>query len=258
MEYALVTGATSGIGIAVSRVLARKGYGIIMVSSSEKHLVQAQKSMAKRFPETKVYTIKEDLGQKNSAKNLYRKVKETGLTIDILVNNAGKGLIGTTDKICIKKDEELMYLNMVTPTILCKLFLRDMYKRKKGSILNVASTAAFQPGPYNSTYFASKAYIYSYSRAIRYEAARHGVNVCTLCPGTTDTKFFEKEGIKTPAWAMSAIKVAEYAIDGLEKNKAVIIPGKANKFFCIIPSELKLMAVAFLKKPGLRHGKTLY
>ncbi|MFG6349169.1 MAG: SDR family NAD(P)-dependent oxidoreductase [Lachnospiraceae bacterium] len=255
MEYALVTGATSGIGIAISRVLARKGYGIVMVSSSQHHLIQAEKNMKKRFPKTSIYTIKEDLSQKNSAKHLYNQVKEMGLVIDVLVNNAGKGLIGTTEKININKDEGLLYLNMVTPTLLCKMFLKDMYKRKKGSILNVASTASFQPGPYNSTYFASKAYIYSYSRAIRYEAQRRGVKICTLCPGTTETKFFEKEGIKTPAWAMSAVKVAEYAIDGLEKNKAVIIPGRANKIFRIIPAEIKLLAIALLKKPRSKHNR---
>lgn len=116
MEYALVTGATSGIGIAISRVLARKGYGIVMVSSSQHHLVQAEKSMKKRFPKTSIYTIKEDLSQKNSAKHLYRQIKEMGLVIDVLVNNAGKGLIGTTEKIDINKDEGLLYLNMVTPT----------------------------------------------------------------------------------------------------------------------------------------------
>ena len=255
MKYALVTGATSGIGIAISRVLARKGYGIVMVSSSRHHLMQAEKSMKKRFPKTSIFTIKEDLSQKNSAKHLYSQIKEMGLVIDILINNAGKGLIGTTEKIDITKDEELLYLNMVTPTLLCKMFLKDMYKRKRGSILNVASTAAFQPGPYNSTYFASKAYLYSYSRAIRHEAGIHGVKICTLCPGTTETKFFEKEGIKTPAWAMSAVKVAEYAIDGLEKNKAVIIPGRTNKLFRIIPAEIKLIAVALLKKPGNTNSR---
>ncbi len=252
MKYALVTGATSGIGIAISRVLARKGYGIVMVSSSLKHLEEAKKSMDKRFPKVKVYIIEEDLGIKDSALRLYNKIKKLGITVDILVNNAGFGLAGPSEKIDVKNDEKLLYLNMTAPTILCKLFLRDMYKRRKGSILNVASTAAFQPGPYNATYFASKSYIYSYSRAIRYEAKRYGVSVCTLCPGTTRTKFFVKEGIKTPMWAMPAGKVAEYAIDGLEKDKAVIIPGNMNKIFKIIPSGVKLAAVAVMKNKVLR------
>lgn len=252
MKYALVTGATSGIGIAISRVLARKGYGIVMVSSSLKHLEEAKKSMDKRFPKVKVYIIEEDLGIKDSALRLYNKIKKLGITVDILVNNAGFGLAGPSEKIDVKNDEKLLYLNMTAPTILCKLFLSDMYKRRKGSILNVASTAAFQPGPYNATYFASKSYIYSYSRAIRYEAKRYGVSVCTLCPGTTRTKFFVKEGIKTPMWAMPAGKVAEYAIDGLEKDKAVIIPGNMNKIFKIIPSGVKLAAVAVMKNKVLR------
>lgn len=244
MRYALVTGATSGIGIAMSRVLARKGYGIVMVSSSLRHLEEAKKSMGERFPRIKIYIIEEDLSVKDSSIRLYNKVKRLDITIDILVNNAGFGIVGSTEKIDIQKDEKLLNLNIITPTILCKLFLRDMYKRKKGSILNVASTAAFQPGPYNSTYFASKSYLYSYSMAIRYEAKRYGINVCTLCPGTTRTKFFKKEGLKTPIWAMPAGKVAEYAIDGLEKNKAVIIPGNINKALKLIPSKLKLVVIA--------------
>ncbi|HBA97413.1 MAG TPA: short-chain dehydrogenase [Lachnospiraceae bacterium] len=248
MKYALVTGATSGIGIAISRVLARKGYGIVMVSSSLKHLKGAKRSMDERFPEIKAYIIEEDLSIKDSAIRLYNKVRELGVTIDILVNNAGFGLAGPAERIGIHDDEKLLYLNITAPTILCKLFLRDMYKRRNGSILNVASMASFQPGPYNSTYFASKSYLYSYSRAIRHEAKGHGVNVCTLCPGTTRTRFFKKEGIKTPVWAMPAGKVAEYAVDGLEKNKAVIIPGNINKILKAVPSGIKLAAVAYMKK----------
>lgn len=106
-------------------------------------------------------------------------------------------LLVVQKKIDENMDEKLLYLNMVTPTILCKLFLRDMYKKGRGKILNVASTAAFQPGPYNSTYFASKSYLYSYSRAIRYEAMEHGVNICTLCPGSTRTKFLKRRAENT-------------------------------------------------------------
>lgn len=251
MKYALVTGATSGIGIAISRVLARKGYGIVMAASSLKHLEEAEKSMERRFPEVNVYIIAEDLSIKGSAIRLYNKIKEKGITIDVLVNNAGYGLVGATEKIDLIKDENMLYLNMITPTILCKLFLKDMYKRKRGSILNVSSTGAFQPGPYTSTYFASKSYLYSYSLAIRYEAGKYGVRVCTLCPGTTRTKFFKKEGIKTPVWAMPAGKVAEYAIEGLEKNQAVVIPGKTNRIFCIVPSGIKMAVIARMKKQDL-------
>ena len=197
MKYALITGATSGIGIALARVFARKGYNLVLVSSSEENLRRTRKSFKRRFSDTTVFTICEDLSQKRSAQNVYRKVKEKGIDIDILVNNAGFGLVGDTTDIDMEEDEKMLYLNMITPTCLCKLFLKDMYKKRCGSILNVASVGAFQPGPYTSTYFASKSYLYSYSRAIRFEAKKHGVNVCVLCPGTTRTQFFKKEGKKT-------------------------------------------------------------
>ena len=123
-----------------------------------------------------------------------------------------------------------------------------MYKKGRGKILNVASTGAFQPGPYTSTYFASKSFVYSYSRAIRREAAARGVGVSTLCPGTTRTKFFEKEGKKTPVWAMSAEKTAKVAIDGLMQNKDVIVPGVINNILRIVPSCVKMYFVGLMKR----------
>ena len=250
MKYVLITGATSGIGLALARVFARKGFNIVMVSSSEKHLVRARRSINERFENISTEIIVQDLSVAGAAKRVYNKVSEMGIRIDILVNNAGYGLIGSSESIDMDKDEKMLYLNMITPTCLCKLFLKEMYKRGSGKILNIASTASFQPGPYNSTYFASKSYLYSYSRAIRYEAKERGVQVCTLCPGTTGTRFFQKEGINTPIWAMSVGKVAEYAVEGLENNKEVIIPGTWNKIFRIIPSTIKLKIISVMKSKG--------
>lgn len=248
MKYALITGATSGIGIALARVFARKKYNLVLVSSSEENLRRTRKSFKRRFADTDVFTICEDLSQKGSAQRVYNKVKEKGIEIDILVNNAGFGLVGDTTDIDIDEDEKMLYLNMITPTCLCKLFLKDMYKKGCGSILNVASVGAFQPGPYTSTYFASKSYLYSYSRAIRFEAKKHGVNVCVLCPGTTRTQFFKKEGKKTPVWAMPAGKLAEYTVEQFEKNKAVIVPGMINRVMRFVPSGIKSLSVAIMKK----------
>lgn len=142
----------------------------------------------------------------------------------------------------------MIQLNVTTPVCLCKLFLRDMYENGRGKILNVASTGAFQPGPYTSTYFASKSFLYSYSRAIRQEAAARGVIVSTLCPGTTRTKFFEKAGQKTPIWAMSAEKTAKIAVDGLMRNRGIIVPGVINNILRIVPSGVKMYFVEMLKK----------
>ena len=142
----------------------------------------------------------------------------------------------------------MIQLIVTAPVCLCKLFLRDMYEKGRGKILNVASTGAFQPGPYTSTYFAGKSFIYSYSRAIRQEAAVRGVVVSTLCPGTTRTKFFEKEGLKTPIWAMSAERTAKIAVDGLMRGRGVIVPGIINNVLRLIPSEIKMYFVGVLKK----------
>jgi short-subunit dehydrogenase len=122
-----------------------------------------------------------------------------------------------------------------------------MYKRKQGKILNVASIGGFQPGPYTSTYFASKAFVINYSRAIRFEARKQNVDVCVLCPGTTKTDFFRKEGVETPSNAMSAEKVAQYAYLKFLKNKEIIIPGFTNRILLLLPTIIKMFGIAHKK-----------
>jgi len=123
-----------------------------------------------------------------------------------------------------------------------------MYDRGSGKILNTASIGAFQPGPYSSTYFASKAFVLSYSRAIRYEAKKKGVQVCAVCPGATKTDFFNKEGLKTPAYAVSAEKVAKSAYRQLMRNIEVSIPGFIIKVMHLFPTRVKMSFVAKLKE----------
>lgn len=189
----------------------------------------------------------QDLSQPGGARALYEKVKQSGLTVDILVNNAGMGLLAPTEEIDFEADEVLMRLNMIALVQLCKLYLPEMYQRGSGKILNVASVAAFQPGPYNSTYFASKAFVLSYSRAIRYEAKDRGVQVCAVCPGSTKTQFFDKEGLETPVVADSPEMVAEYAYRKFMQNKEVIVPGLMNRLSRIMPTSVKIKLVAMMK-----------
>ena len=148
----------------------------------------------------------------------------------------------------MEKEEQMLQLLVVTPTQLCKCCLRDMYKRGSGKILNVASVGAFQPGPYTASYYASKSYLYQYSQAIRLEAKKQGVQVCTLCPGSTRTHFFEKTGAKTPIWAMSPERVAKEAWEGLNADKAVVVPGMINRLLRLVPAQIKAYGVALLKK----------
>lgn len=246
MKYVLITGGTSGIGFELAKNFARDGYGVIIVSSNSERLQKAKQKLEDEF-DKKVLTYEQDMGKIGAAIQLYNRIKEDNLNISILVNNAGIGLVGPTDKIDLQRDESMMILNVINLVELCKLYISDMYRQENGKILNVSSTGAFQPGPYTSTYFASKAFVLNYSRAIRYEAKEKGVQVCTLCPGATKTNFFIQEGTKTPSSAMTAEEVARYAYKRFMKNKDIIVPGLVNRIIRCIPVKLKMMVVAKMK-----------
>ncbi|MCY6960122.1 SDR family NAD(P)-dependent oxidoreductase [Clostridium brassicae] len=249
MKYVLITGGTSGIGFELAKNFARDGYGLVIVSASSERLKKAKKKLEDQF-KTKVLIYQQNLGNIGAAIQLYSRIKEDKLNISILVNNAGVGLVGSTDKIDLQQDESMMILNIINLVELCKLYISDMYRQGNGKILNVSSTGAFQPGPYTSTYFASKAFVLSYSRAVRYEAKKKGVQVCTLCPGATKTNFFAREGTKTPRSAMTAEEVAGYAYKRFMKNKDITIPGFVNRIQKLLPVKLRMLVVAKIKKYG--------
>lgn len=247
MENVLITGGTGGIGYALARVFAANKYNIIIVSSNFENLQITQKKLQEEFPVT-VNIFEQDLSQRKAAETLYANIQAENIDVDILVNNAGYGLVGPTEQIDFCDDEKMMILNMLSLVELCKLFLPDMYKKQHGSILNISSTGVFQPGPFTSTYFASKAFVLSYSKAIRFEAQKHGVQVCTLCPGATKTDFFAREGVPLPKTSMSAEKVAEYAYRQLIKNKSVFIPGFINRVMQVLPTNIRMLGIAKMKK----------
>lgn len=246
MKYVLITGGTSGIGFELARLFAKNDYGVIIVGSSEEKLLQSKQVLESEFS-TKIQIYRQNLSEIGAALALYQKIKTAQLEIDILVNNAGVGLVGPTEQIELAHDENMMVLNVINLVEICKLFIKDMYLAGRGKILNVASTGAFQPGPYTSTYFASKAFVLSYSRAIRYEAQEKGVQVCVLCPGATKTNFFHREGTETPLNAMPADKVAQYTYEQFMKNKEVIVPGVINQMIRAIPIKIKMRIVANMK-----------
>lgn len=243
----LITGATSGIGLAFTKKCAQNGNQLILVSSNERRLYQEKKALLHWKPELQVAVYAEDLSKSGAAERLYTRVKEDGYQVDLLINNAGFGLVGPAHTLDREREQAMLQLLIVTPTELCKQYLTEMYARGTGTILNVSSTGAFQPGPYNASYFAAKSYLYEYSRAIRMEAYKRGVKVCTLCPGTTRTSFFQKTGRKTPFWAMSPAKVVEITWRGLERGQALIVPGWLNRLLRYLPSGLKAKGIAFMK-----------
>lgn len=247
MAQVLITGGSSGIGFELAKKFAADGYGIILAASNADKLLAAKQIIEDSY-HVSVSTYIFDLAEPGMAERLFEAVEVDGHVVDVLVNNAGIGTIGATEQIPIEKDETLMVLNMMAPVVLTKLFLKDMYERKTGRILNVCSTGAYQPGPYTSTYYASKSFLLSYTKAVRFEAKQYGVSVCALCPGTTDTGFFERAGSKTPGGAMPAEKVADYAYKHFMRGKAEIIPGLVFRLMKLCPVPIKTAVIAWVKR----------
>lgn len=246
MDNVLITGGTSGIGYSLAKIFAINKYNVVIVSSNFERLRAAQQKLMNELS-VPITIYEQDLSQIGSAGELYQKLKSDNIEVNILVNNAGYGVVGRTEEIDFDMDERMMILNMLSLVELCKLVLPDMYSKKAGKILNISSTGAFQPGPFTSTYFASKSFVLSYSKAIRYEAEMGGVQVCTLCPGATRTNFFNREGIKTPSSAMAVEDVADYGFKRLMRNKSESVPGFFNKAMRLLPKRLRMVAVAKIK-----------
>lgn len=246
MKYVLITGGTSGIGYELARCFLSNNYKVIIMSSSTDRLEIARKKLEHEF-KTSVKTYEQDLSEIGGAKKLYDKIKQDNINIEILINNAGYGLVGSTVEIDFELDEKLMILNVISLVELSKLFIADMFANKSGKILNISSIGAYQPVPNSSTYCASKSFVLSYSRAIRYEAKNKGVQVCTLCPGPTKTNFFNQEGLKTPFEAMSPERCATFAYKNLMKNKEVSVPGFTNVLKILLPTKIKMFFISRIK-----------
>ena len=230
METVLITGASSGIGREFSKLFAEKGYRLVITARREKNLAE----LKKMYPENNVEVIPCDLGSEAGAEYLYNEVKKRSIKVDILINNAGFGLFGEFYETDIEKEKKMIDLNVKALVELSKYFLQEMLERDSGKILNVASIAAFQPGPYMSVYYASKAFVLSFSEALRNEVRNTGVNISVLCPGPVETEFeksseLTKSKLFSKLKPVTAEKVAYAGYRGLMKNRAVIIPGFFNR-----------------------------
>ncbi len=240
---ALITGASSGIGLSIAKYLATKKYELILVARNKEKLEQIQKTLP-----TKVTIVVADLANEQKVKELYILIKKEN--IDILVNNAGFGLFGDFTETDLNKELEMIDTNIKAVHILTKFILRDMEKKQSGYILNVASSAAFQPGPLMSTYYATKSYVYQLSEALYYEQKikKTNVQVSVLCPGPVDTNFNNVAGVNFAVKPLSSSYVAKYAIDSMFKGKMLIIPGfkmKCAKFFSRFASDKLLLKIIY-------------
>ena len=221
---ALITGAGSGIGKEFAKYLAELNYDLILVGRDKQKLEELQKSLK---VDTKV--IVADLSDITKVKEVYVMTKNDD--IDILINNAGFGLFGNFYETDINRELEMINTNIIAVHLLTKLFLRDMKKKNSGYILNVASSAAFGPGPLMSTYYATKAYVNNLTEGINEELRRDNSNifVCSLCPGPVDTNFNNVANVKFSVKPLKSDEVARYAIDSMFKGKVVIVPGLKMK-----------------------------
>ena len=241
---ALITGASSGIGLDMARYLATKKCELILVSRNKEKLEEIQETLP-----TKVTIIVADLSQEQRVKELYAFAKKEN--IDILINNAGLGDFGPLTDTDLTKDLELINTNIKAVHILTKYFVKDMEKRNTDTyILNVASSAAFQPGPLMSTYYATKSYVYQLTEALYYEEKKKKtkVHVSVLCPGPVATNFNDVAGVKFSVKPLTSAYVARYSIDEMLKNKMLIIPGfkmKCAKFFSRFVSDKFLLRIIY-------------
>lgn len=221
---ALITGASSGIGASLALILSQKGYDLILVARREKEL-QKIKSKVR----TRVDIITLDLSIEKNCYILYEQVKDK--EIDIVINNAGFGVFGKFTDTSLKRELEMIDINIKAVHIITKLFLKDFVVKNKGHILNVSSSAAFLPGPLMASYYASKAYVLNLTESIYQELKEQNskVYIGALCPGPVDTNFNQIAGVTFKVSALTSKYVAHYAINQMFKRKLVIIPGKTMK-----------------------------
>jgi hypothetical protein len=226
-KVALITGASAGLGVEFAKALAERGHRLVLVARRKERLEELAKELGK------ARAVALDLSKAGAAAKLMADIEKNGETVDMLINNAGFGLIGKFAELDAQRERQMIDLNVATLTDLCRAVAPQMIKRRSGAILNVASTAAFQPGPKMAVYFATKAFVLSLSEALHEELKPHGIKVSCLCPGPTRTEFGDVAGFGGNGLfdrvAMESPAVVKAGLDGLDRNKAVIVPGWMNK-----------------------------
>jgi uncharacterized protein len=256
-KTALITGASGGIGKEFAIIHAEKKGDLILVGRSEGKLNALKEEVEQKYG-IKAVVIVKDLNQPNAAHELYDRVKNSGLEVDYLINNAGFGGIGNFHERDIKEDMAMIQLNVEVLTELTHYFLQDFTKKKAGKILNVSSTASLLPGPLQAVYFATKAYVTSFSNAISEELKGTGITVTNLMPGATDTDFGKISGMdKTIMFdkTASAKKVAEDGYNGMINGKLDVISGLTfaqkimNFMMPFIPKKAILSQVKKMQTP---------
>ncbi|MWV14418.1 SDR family NAD(P)-dependent oxidoreductase [Pseudomonas sp. L-22-4S-12] len=263
-SYALITGASSGLGLALAEALARKGRNLILVARQREALESVACELSQRFGIEALLRVC-DLSEPLRLTGLIQELEQGERRIDLLVNNAGIGSAGLFVEQDWGREQQLIELNILALCRLCHAIGQHMVQQGGGQILNVASLAAFQAGPLMSNYFASKAYVLHFSEGLRSELAPYGVKVSVLCPGPVATAFFRNSQLCSQSLEQRQLladpeQVALLAVRGLEKNRAIIIPGRRNRLLSrllrLLPRALARYLTARSIRPLLPRSDT--
>ena len=232
MATALITGASNGIGLELAKIHASKGDNLVLVARNKTKLDELKVELESQF-KIKVYCIGKDLSSPNAGLEVFSETQQQKIQIDYLINNAGFGDFGMFVENDWNKELQMINLNITTLTQFTKLYLKEMVNRKSGKIMNVASTAAFQSGPTMAVYYATKAYVLSFSEAVANEVSEKGVTITTLCPGATESGFqaaaaMEESALVKGKKLPTSKEVAEYGYKAMMNGKTVAIHGMMN------------------------------
>jgi len=235
----LITGVSGGIGNELANLFAEDGYNLVLVARNGRRLIEMSKEYEQKYG-THSIVIPKDVAAPGIPEAIFLELKEKGIVIDYLINNAGFGLYGTFVETDLEQEANMIDVNIKALTIMTKLFVPDMVKRGQGGIMNVASLVGFFPGPMMSVYYASKAYVLSFTEALENELSGTGVTVTALCPGLTATGFVDRSGMGASKMTrngsiMRSDQVAQAGYRGFLRGDTLIIPGARNRFLAFIP-----------------------
>jgi len=258
-KTALITGSSNGIGFELAKIHAEKGDNLVLVARNKSKLDELKREFEQQH-KVLVYTIGKDLSLPGAAREVYDELKQQNISVDYLINNAGFGDFGLFADSDWNKQEKMINLNITALTHFTRLFLPDMIKQGSGKIMNVASTASFQPGPTMSVYFATKAYVLSFSEAVNNEVREKGITVTALCPGSTESGFQAAAGLEESKLIKgrnlpSSKQVAEYGYRAMMKGKTVAIHGLMN---AIMATSVRFIPRALVVKTARKIQEKKY
>ncbi|MFD2669990.1 SDR family NAD(P)-dependent oxidoreductase [Marinicrinis sediminis] len=234
-KRALITGASTGIGREYAFALAEKGYDLVLVARSRDKLDALAHELKKTYKRN-IHVIVKDLSIASAPEEIYVELKDRQWQIDMLINNAGAGSTGQLLERSLVQNQQQVMLNVNAVVNMTHLFLQDMVARKQGDVINVASMASFQPIPYMSIYAATKSFVLSFTEGLHEEYSQHGIRVIAVCPGNTQTQFFDQAPDSIKVGKMrSSRQVVETSFKGLRRNQSYIVDGKMNKLLSELP-----------------------